>query len=252
MRVVLDTNILVSALITKGTPPDQLYQAWLRNEIELVTSDAQIDEVTDVLANMVQVFCAVTFQIFDSTAPSRSAPSPRPPTMIDFLSCWSFATRCAEGFADRRAKTLARPACATRLRGSSIMPKNSERCPRGRRSTLGKRVWAHTHRGFESLPLRQICLVNICFCCIKLSLIGRVPHLVPHRKPAGRESGRPRLPASLAVPPRWSHKDDRHRAKPRPPASRDGPRLRHPSGDRPRAHQRAIFRSGSCGGRLPH
>ncbi len=50
MRVVLDTNILVSALITKGTPPDQLYQAWLRNEIELVTSTAQIDEVTNVLA----------------------------------------------------------------------------------------------------------------------------------------------------------------------------------------------------------
>ena len=50
MRVVLDTNILVSALITKGTPPDQLYQAWLRNEIELVTSDVQVDEVSDVLA----------------------------------------------------------------------------------------------------------------------------------------------------------------------------------------------------------
>ena len=50
MRVVLDTNILISALITKETPPDQLYQAWLRNEIELVTSAAQIDEVTDVLA----------------------------------------------------------------------------------------------------------------------------------------------------------------------------------------------------------
>ena len=50
MRIVLDTNILVSALITKGTPPDQLYQAWLRNEFELITSVAQIDEVTDVLA----------------------------------------------------------------------------------------------------------------------------------------------------------------------------------------------------------
>ena len=50
MRIVLDTNILVSALITKGTPPDQIYQAWLRNEVELVTSTAQIDEVTDVLA----------------------------------------------------------------------------------------------------------------------------------------------------------------------------------------------------------
>ena len=37
-------------LITKGTPPDQLYQAWLRNDIELVTSIAQIDEVANVLA----------------------------------------------------------------------------------------------------------------------------------------------------------------------------------------------------------
>ena len=50
MRIVLDTNVLVSALITRGTPPDQLYQAWLRNEIELVTSSAQIDELADVLS----------------------------------------------------------------------------------------------------------------------------------------------------------------------------------------------------------
>ncbi len=50
MRVVLDTNILISALITKGTPPDRLYQAWLRNEIELATSTAQLAELTDVLA----------------------------------------------------------------------------------------------------------------------------------------------------------------------------------------------------------
>ena len=50
MRVVLDTNILIGALITKGTPPDSLYRAWLRNEIELVTSTAQIRELADVLA----------------------------------------------------------------------------------------------------------------------------------------------------------------------------------------------------------
>ena len=50
MRVVLDTNILIGALITKGTPPARLYQAWLRNEIELVTSTAQLAELTDVLA----------------------------------------------------------------------------------------------------------------------------------------------------------------------------------------------------------
>ena len=50
MRVVLDANVLIGALITKGTPPDNLYQAWLRGEIELVTSSAQIRELADVLA----------------------------------------------------------------------------------------------------------------------------------------------------------------------------------------------------------
>lgn len=50
VRVVLDTNILIGALITKGTPPDKLYRAWLRGEIELVTSAAQLAEIADVLA----------------------------------------------------------------------------------------------------------------------------------------------------------------------------------------------------------
>ncbi len=50
MRIVLDTNILIGALITKGAPPDRLYRAWLRGEIELVTSTAPIAEVADVLA----------------------------------------------------------------------------------------------------------------------------------------------------------------------------------------------------------
>ena len=49
MRVVLDTNILIGALITKGTPPDSLYQAWLRGELDVVTSNAQIRELVDVL-----------------------------------------------------------------------------------------------------------------------------------------------------------------------------------------------------------
>lgn len=50
MRVVLDTNILIGAIITKGTPPDMLYRAWLRGETELVTSAAQMAELADVLA----------------------------------------------------------------------------------------------------------------------------------------------------------------------------------------------------------
>ena len=50
VRVVLDTNILINALITKGTPPDNLYQAWLNGEIEVVMTAAHIAEIRDVLA----------------------------------------------------------------------------------------------------------------------------------------------------------------------------------------------------------
>ncbi|MBI4183299.1 MAG: putative toxin-antitoxin system toxin component, PIN family [Proteobacteria bacterium] len=50
MRIVLDTNILIAALITKDTPPDRLYQAWLRGEIEVITSTAQVAEIAAVLA----------------------------------------------------------------------------------------------------------------------------------------------------------------------------------------------------------
>jgi putative PIN family toxin of toxin-antitoxin system len=49
VRIVLDTNVLVSALITKGTPPDLLYQAWDAGSFELVTSEAQLSELARVL-----------------------------------------------------------------------------------------------------------------------------------------------------------------------------------------------------------
>ncbi len=44
MRVVLDTGILVAALISTGTPPDAIYQAWRRKRFELVTSEWQLEE----------------------------------------------------------------------------------------------------------------------------------------------------------------------------------------------------------------
>lgn len=44
MRVVLDAGVLIAALITKDTPPDQIYQAWLKRRFELVTSEWQLDE----------------------------------------------------------------------------------------------------------------------------------------------------------------------------------------------------------------
>ncbi|MES2662666.1 MAG: putative toxin-antitoxin system toxin component, PIN family [Pseudomonadota bacterium] len=50
MRIVLDTCIFVSALITKNTPPDMLYQSWRKKEFNLITSDAQLDEIKRVFS----------------------------------------------------------------------------------------------------------------------------------------------------------------------------------------------------------
>ncbi len=50
MLIVLDTNVLVSALISTGTPPDLLYEAWAQGDFQLVTSQVQIAELTRVLA----------------------------------------------------------------------------------------------------------------------------------------------------------------------------------------------------------
>ena len=44
MRVVLDTGVLLAALITTNTPPALIYQAWRKRRFELVTSEWQVDE----------------------------------------------------------------------------------------------------------------------------------------------------------------------------------------------------------------
>jgi len=44
MRIVLDTGILIAALITADTSPDQVYQAWRKKRFTLVTSVWQLGE----------------------------------------------------------------------------------------------------------------------------------------------------------------------------------------------------------------
>jgi len=44
MRVVLDTGILIAALITSNTPPDLIYRAWRKKRFTLVTSEWQLAE----------------------------------------------------------------------------------------------------------------------------------------------------------------------------------------------------------------
>ena len=50
MRIVLDTNVLVSALISGDAPPGLLLAAIRRERLTLVTSEAQLDELRTVLS----------------------------------------------------------------------------------------------------------------------------------------------------------------------------------------------------------
>ena len=50
MRVVIDTNVLVSALMSRGTPPQRITEHWYARRFEVVTSDVQIAELADVLS----------------------------------------------------------------------------------------------------------------------------------------------------------------------------------------------------------
>ena len=45
MRVSLDTNVLLAALISPYGPPDTIYRAWRAGRFELVTSITQLDEL---------------------------------------------------------------------------------------------------------------------------------------------------------------------------------------------------------------
>ncbi len=44
MSIVLDTSILIAALITVDTPPDRIYKAWKKKHFDLFTSEWQLAE----------------------------------------------------------------------------------------------------------------------------------------------------------------------------------------------------------------
>jgi uncharacterized protein len=48
MRVILDTNVLLAALISPGGVPDQIYRAWRGRRFDLITAREQLDELRRV------------------------------------------------------------------------------------------------------------------------------------------------------------------------------------------------------------
>ena len=45
MRVVLDSNILLSALLSPHSPPHRIYEPWRRHRFDLATCVIQLDEI---------------------------------------------------------------------------------------------------------------------------------------------------------------------------------------------------------------
>ena len=50
MKVVLDTNVLISGLGRSGGPPGRIFDAWLAGKFDLVTSEPLIDELMRALS----------------------------------------------------------------------------------------------------------------------------------------------------------------------------------------------------------
>lgn len=48
MRVILDSNVLLGALISPFGHPDKIYRAWRAGRFELLTSSTQLDELRRV------------------------------------------------------------------------------------------------------------------------------------------------------------------------------------------------------------
>jgi putative PIN family toxin of toxin-antitoxin system len=49
LRVVLDTNVVVSATLVKEGAPNQILETWKQGEVELVTSPVLLEELQEVL-----------------------------------------------------------------------------------------------------------------------------------------------------------------------------------------------------------
>lgn len=50
MRAVLDTNVVVSATLGSGSPPDLILRAWRDGRFDLIVSEALLNELERVLA----------------------------------------------------------------------------------------------------------------------------------------------------------------------------------------------------------
>lgn len=59
MRILLDTNVIISGLLSSKGPPGRLLDAWFDEHFELATSEAQVDELARAL-RYEHIACRIT------------------------------------------------------------------------------------------------------------------------------------------------------------------------------------------------
>jgi putative PIN family toxin of toxin-antitoxin system len=74
VRVVIDTNVLISAIFWTGKPK-QLLNHVRRQKITFVTSNQLLDELRQILRNWHSWSNLIRLQLICSDLPSQSAPS---------------------------------------------------------------------------------------------------------------------------------------------------------------------------------
>lgn len=47
LRVVLDTNLIISAALIPQTPPDRIFRSFLQGSFDLLISEEQLEEIAD-------------------------------------------------------------------------------------------------------------------------------------------------------------------------------------------------------------
>ena len=83
MRIVLDTNVLVSALLKPGSKPARILRLVLQGEIDVVTSEAILSEYTEVLSRPKFHLDPQLVQTILEILRSRSIHAPALPLSLD-------------------------------------------------------------------------------------------------------------------------------------------------------------------------
>jgi hypothetical protein len=133
MRVVLDTNILVSALMMESGNPATIYSAWQQGYFTLLTCAGHLDELRATLqkpriAERIQPHKAgrLVNELKDLARPSIRCRAWNAPPIPTTITCWLCPKQARRIISSQATRVACSRLTVTKARGSSPR-KNSRR-----------------------------------------------------------------------------------------------------------------------------